>query len=156
MNKNIKTEFKIDKFVDYAGIEREFILAAVSVPLSSKAYVYVLDPKSYVKYNDDNSIYVDDYYAVPTEKYLLIGISVRNAEDKYDEEIGKRIAVGKALKGKGKQIYASHAGLINTKMVQALLEQEAEYFKRDPQSYIAGYRNAEKRWKEKRGQLLGA
>ena len=154
MNKNIKTEFKIDKFVDYAGIEREFILAAVSVPLPSKAYVYVPDPESYTKYND-NFVYADDY-AVPTEKYLLIGMSVRNAEDKYDEEIGKRIAVGKALKGKGKQIYASHAGLINTKMVQALLEQEAEYFKRDPQSYIAGYRNAEKRWKEKRGQLLDA
>ena len=154
MNKNIKTEFKIDKFVDYAGVEREFILAAVSVPLPLKADVYVPDPESYIKYGDSFA-YFDDF-AVPTEKYLLIGISVRNVEDKYDEEIGKRIAVGKALKGKGKQIYASHAGLINTKMVQALLEQEAEYFKRDPQSYIAGYRNAEKRWKEKRGQLLNA
>lgn len=151
MNKNIKTEFKIDKFVDYAGVEREFILAAVSVPLpSDKTFVYIPDPDSYT-----NTFYLTDI-AASLEKYLFIGMSIRNPEDKYDEEIGKRIAVGKALKGKGKQIYASHAGLINTKMVQALLEQEAEYFKRDPQSYIAGYRNAEKRWKEKRGQLLGA
>jgi len=143
MNKNIKTEFKIDKFVDYAGVEREFILAAVSVPLPRQAFVYIPNPNSY-----DNMFYLEDL-ATPLEKYLFIGMSIRNPEDKYDEEIGKRIAVGKALKGKGKQIYASHAGLINTKMVQALLEQEAEYFKRDPQSYIAGYRNAEKRWKEK-------
>ena len=108
------------------------------------------EPDSYNGVFYSNNVYVD------LEKYLFIGMSIRNPEDKYDEEIGKRIAVGKALNGKGKQLYASHAGLINTKMVQALLEQEAEYFKRDPQSYIAGYRNAEKRWKEKRGQLLDA
>lgn len=154
MNKNIKTEFKIDKFVDYAGVEREFILAAVSVPLPFSIDLVIPDYENclkcngYFTYNND--------IMIPAEKYLLIGISVRNAEDKYDEEIGKRIAVGKALKFKGKQLIVSHAGLVNTKMVQALLEQEAEYFKRDPQSYIAGYRNAEKRWKEKRGQLLGA
>lgn len=150
MNKNIKTEFKIDKFVDYAGVEREFILAAVSVPLPTETCIFMPEPDSYNGVFYSNNVYVD------LEKYLFIGMSIRNPEDKYDEEIGKRIAVGKALKGKGKQLYASHAGLINTKMVQALLEQEAEYFKRDPQSYIAGYRNAEKRWKEKRGQLLDA
>ena len=139
MNKNIKTEFKIDKFKDYTGTEREFILAAVSVPIVGDFRMFgpdIEDPEY-------------DEIRLPFEKYLLIGISVRNADDTYDEEIGKKIAVGKAMKMKGKQIMFSYAGLVNTKVVKALLEQEAEYFKRDPQSYIAGYRNAEKRWKEK-------
>lgn len=147
MNKNIKVEYKIDKFTDYSGKEREFILAAVSVPLPIEESLYIPDPESCTEYNG-YSLY-DDEIEMPVEKYLLIGMSVRNADDKYDEEIGKRIAVGKALKFKGKQLVVSHAGLINTKMVQALLEQEAEYFKRDPQSYIAGYRNAAEKWKEK-------
>ena len=147
MNKNFKVEFKIDTFVDFAGIEREFILAAVSVPVPwNDHHIWIPDIDSIIdrQWEDDTRI--------NAEKYLLIGISVRNAADKYDEEIGKRIAVGKALKLKGKQIIASHAGLINTKMVQALLEQEAEYFKRDPQSYIAGYNDAKRKWEQKREQ----
>lgn len=150
MNKNIKTEFLIDKFKDYTGQEREFILAAVSIPLGIKDCVYVPDP--FGEYNDEGLFYYLNDIELPLEKYVLIGMSVRNAEDKYDVEIGKRIAVGKALKFKGKQLLLSHAGLANTKMIRALLEQEAEYFKRDPQSYIAGYRNSEKRWIEKQSQ----
>lgn len=145
MNKNIKTEFKIDKFKDYAGIEREFILAAVSVPISKDETMYIPDIES----KDCRGVFWDDY-GVNCEKLLLIGMSIRNAEDTYNEEIGKRIAVGKAMKFKGKTIAVSHAGLVNTKVVQALLDQEAEYFKRDPQSYIAGYREAEKKWKLKK------
>lgn len=142
MNKNIKTEYLIDKFKDFTGQEREFILAAVSVPLGEE-FMSIPDPET-----------TDDYGTIgadlitPCEKLLLIGMSIRNAEDTYDEEIGKRIAVGKALKFKGKHLAVSHAGLVNTKMVSALLQQEAAYFKRDPQSYIAGYRNAERKWKE--------
>lgn len=151
MNKNIKVEYLTDKFKDYTGQERDFILAAVSVPLGFKECVYIPDVFS-EKYEDGKVSYYFEDTEMGLEKYLLIGMSIRNAEDKYDEEIGKRIAVGKALKFKGKQILVSHAGLINTKVVRAFLEQEAEYFKRDPQSYIAGYRNAEKKWKEKQLQ----
>ena len=151
MNKNIKIEYLTDKFKDYTGQEREFILAAVSVPTPIKSSVQFPDFDSLVCEYDDHAHY-ECGYILPFEKLLLIGMSVRNADDKYDEKIGKRIAVGKAMKLKGKQLILSHAGLANTKMIRALLEQEAEYFKRDPQSYIAGYRNAEKRWKEKQSQ----
>ena len=57
------------------------------------------------------------------------------------------IAVGKSLKGKGKYLLVTDSGLINTKMVRALLEQEADYFKRNPESYIAGYNKAAEKWK---------
>lgn len=134
MNKNVKYAYKVDKFTDYTGLEREFIIAAVSVPGYSEQLLPI---------DDWNCSQID------CEKVLYLGVSVRHPSDKYDQEIGKKIAVGKALKLKGKQLFVSHAGLINTKMVEALLEQEAEYFKRDPSSYIAGYRQQERKWKEK-------
>lgn len=153
MNKNVKVEYLTDKFKDYTGQEREFTLAAVSVPVGFKEILYVPDILG-ERCDCETFSYFPEDIEMGLEKYLLIGMSIRNAEDTYNEEIGKRIAIGKALKFKGKQILLSHAGLANTKMIQALLEQEAEYFKRDPQSYIAGYRNAEKRWKEKQSQQV--
>ena len=132
----MKVNYHIDKFVDNNGIEREFILAAVSIDfrkdkstLLSHATVISTEMES-------------DYYTM--EKALCIGIAVRRPEDTFNKELGMKIAKGKALKvlknpEKGKIIFASDSGLINTKMVQALLEQEALYFKRDPRCYISGY-----------------
>lgn len=132
----MKTEFIIDKFIDYTGKEREFIIAAVSVPVPDCEVAII--PDAVNGHKGDCYIEYDDK-VIDCEKLLLLGVSVRHEEDKYSEEIGKTIAVGKALKYKGKQIVASSSGLINTIMVKALLQQEAEYFKRDPGSYIAGY-----------------
>jgi hypothetical protein len=131
----MKVSYHIDKFVDNNGIEREFILAAVSIDLRK----------------DKSVIYSEAAIGVTTgeaaydmEKVLCLGIAVRRPEDTFNEALGMTIAKGKALKAltdpsKGKLLFASDAGLINTKMVQALLEQEALYFKRDPRCYIAGY-----------------
>lgn len=129
----MKTNYHIDKFIDNNGIEREFILAAVSLDVKKDD----LDVISVVLFGDP-SIFT------PVSKVLCLGIAVRRPEDKYNEELGMRIAEGKALKvltnpSKGKLITVSDSGLVNTKMVQALLEQEALYFKRDPRSYIANY-----------------
>lgn len=144
MNRNIKTEFLIDKFTDYALREREFILAAVSVPLRCDEELYIPDITSYQE--DYGTCYYEEDVAVPMKKYLLLGIAIKHPDDKFDDKIGKRIAVGKALKMKGKQLIASDPGLINTKMVRALLEQEAGYFKRNPEAYIAGYKKAAEKW----------
>ena len=133
----MKVNYHIDKFVDNKGIEREFILAAVSVDLNSCKDIDVTD--CYV------NLYGDlDYTQYSMAKVLCLGIAVRRPEDEFDENLGMTIAKGKALKTlenpkKGKLIFVSDSGLINTKMVQALLEQEALYFKRDPRCYISGY-----------------
>lgn len=129
----MKVNYHIDKFVDNNGIEREFILAAVSLDIVKDD----IDPIAVATFGDDSLI-------TPVSKVLCLGIAVRRPEDVFNEELGMRIARGKALKvlsnpSKGKLITVSDSGLINTKMVQALLEQEAEYFKRDPRSYITGY-----------------
>jgi len=132
----LKIEYLCDKFVDYRNKEREFVLAAVSIPMRGVAdlWEHVKDAPKFPNLLD-------------VEKVLAIGMSIRHPEDSYNEEFGKRIAVGKALKGKGKYIIVTDPGLVNTKMVTALLQQEAEYFKRNPESYIAGYTRAAKKWK---------
>lgn len=129
----MKTNFHIDKFIDNKGIEREFIIAAVSLDVNKDD----LDPIAVTFFGDSS-------FFTSVAKVLCLGIAVKRPEDEFDEKLGMRIAEGKALKvltnpSKGKLITVSDSGLINTKMVQALLEQEALYFKRDPRSYIAGY-----------------
>ena len=132
----LKTEYLCDKFVDYRNKEREFVLVAISVPVSSYIDVY--------NYSDEIKKFPCSHESY---KCLAIGMSIRHPDDKYDVEFGKKIAVGKALKGKGKYLFVTDSGLVNTKMVRALLEQEADYFKRNPESYIAGYTKAAKKWK---------
>ena len=133
----MKVNYHIDKFVDNNGIEREFILAAVSIDLKKDSSVNVEDAYATIFKSKSFQIY-------PVTKVLCLGISVKRPEDTFDEERGMQIAKGKALKvlknpKKGKIIFASESGLVNTKMVQAILEQEALYFKRNPRCYIANY-----------------
>lgn len=131
----MKVNYHIDKFIDNNGIEREFILAAVSIDLrKDKSVIY---SEAAIGVTAGEAVY-------DVEKVLCLGIAVRRPEDTFNEALGIEIARGKALKAltnpnKGKLIFVSHSGLINTHMVQALLEQEALYFKRDPGSYIKGY-----------------
>lgn len=115
----MRTEYIVDTFVDYAGLERKFVLAAVS--MTSEDAVEDFD-------------YIEDEH-----KILSLGISVCRPNDDFNEELGKRIAQGKAVKYRDHAIFASDAGLINKTMVGALLKQEAEYFKTNPGRYLAGY-----------------
>lgn len=132
----LKIEYLCDKFVDYRNNEREFVIAAISIPITSYTTI--------CSYYHEINKFPKSFFP---NKCLAIGMSIRHPEDKYNEEFGKQVAVGKALKGKGKYLLVTNTGLINTKMVRALLEQEADYFKRNPESYIAGYNKAAKKWK---------
>lgn len=117
-----KVEYIVDSFVDYTGIERKFVMAAVSIHNE-----YCVDIK------EDEDTVLNDH------KILSIGVSVCRPTDEFNEALGKRIAEGKATKYRDHALYAVDAGLINDKMVKALLEQEAEYFKVNPGRYLAGY-----------------
>lgn len=117
-----KVEYIVDTFKDYTGAERHFVMAAVSI--HNEAEVYVEE--------NDEPIYTD-------EKILSIGVAVCRPNDTFNEELGKRIAEGKATKYRDHALYATDAGLINDKMVKALLEQEADYFRVNPGRYLAGY-----------------
>lgn len=125
--KKERIEILVDSFVDANGDERNFVMAAVSEVFT----------------DDDEPIYVLDAYGTDYQaavKGLKLGYAICNPTDKFDEKLGITIAVGRARKNAKYALLASELGYINTKLVRAFLEQEAEYFKHNPEYLIAGYR----------------
>ena len=159
-------------FTDYRGNERDFTMVAVSIPMDENEYPRVektveFENETYLPdkvIQNENGDVIDfepghttffkdemDVLVSPVVKMLSVGVAVRCVRDK-DTGIGERIAYGKAVKFRNHVLFASHPGMINTKMVKALLEQEADHFKKDPGSYLAGY-NADKFRYEKTGKI---
>lgn len=126
------------QFVDYRGEKRDYTMVAVSVPFTDVAQFGFLGIRG----------------TMPVEKLLVLGVAVRCNRD-ADNGMGERIAYGKALKKMDHTVMVSHAGLINTTMVGALLQQEAAFFEKDPGMYIAGY-NSDKRRFEESGRVAPA
>ena len=125
--KKERIEYLVDSFVDNNGDKRHFVVAAVSEVFNKDIEpTYVADS------------YGDDIHEVV--KGLKLGFAICNPNDDFDEELGITIAVGRARKNANYALIASEAGYINTKLVRSFLEQEAEYFKRDPAYRIAGYK----------------
>lgn len=177
-----KNEFKYKfesyqgQFVDYRGTTRDFTMVAVSIPVSDTDSLSVSEdvtetiecevpaknilneetgeittvPAKTVKKDID---YVER--VAPVAKILSVGVSVRCDRDK-DQNLGVKIAYGRALKYKGPEyehcLFATHAGMINTMMVKAFLEQEAEHFKKNPGSYLDSY-NKDKEAYQKTGKI---
>lgn len=131
----MKVSYRVDTFKDFNGDLRHFVIAAVSLPTT--ALVEEFD-------NDDEYAFEADY-TEDCSKVLLLGFSACQSSDIFDEEIGKKIALGKALKERKYALYATNKGLINSGMVEALLDQEVKFFKKDPGYYLKSYREAQKR-----------
>ena len=125
-----------DSFVDYAGKTHHFIIAAVSDNLGKT-------------YGDIPVVVVPQGLCSKTlgfaEKGIRIGISICNPEDKFDEKVGTLKAIARAERS-GIALYASDRGYINTTLVRAFLQQEAEYLKNNPEQYIAGYEDSKSRY----------
>ena len=123
--------YKHDNFVDFKGNERPVTFCAVS---------FVTELKG-----------IDC-----TEKFLSLGVSVghENDKDSWSNEIGERIAYNKAVSGKNCPILSTNrSGMISTELVEALLNKEIQYFKKDPGTYIKGYRDAEEAWKKQQEKI---
>ena len=106
-----KVEYHVGTFVDYAGVERKFVMAAVS---------------SKPEFRDDI-------------KYLSVGVSVCRPCDEFDEELGKQIAYGKALESYEHRILAFDNGYINRDVALAVLKTAVKHFTENPGRYLAGY-----------------
>lgn len=117
-----------DSFFDYEGKEHYFILAAVSC-------------------DSDSSVLEEALLGI--EKILKIGLAICNPDDVFDEKVGACTAIGRAKKSEP-VLYSTISGIINTKMVRALLEQEATYIKNNPEQYIAGYSEAKERYEKRK------
>lgn len=125
--KKERIAYLVDSFVDSNGDERHFVVAAIS--------------EVFTDYDDPRYVAnLDGFEIQDIVKGLKLGFAICNPNDKFDEKLGITIAVGRARKNAEYALLASETGYINTKLVQAFLEQEAEYFKRNPEYKIAGYK----------------
>lgn len=132
-----------DSFVDYAGKTHHFIIAAVS---KSSNPLAIINPEDLLAAQDTQEFTkVLTHPLDLTSKGVSIGIAICNPEDEFDEKVGICKAVGRA-NGANPALYATNNGYINTTLVRAFLQQEAEYLKNNPEKYIAGYQEAKERY----------
>ena len=125
-----------DSFVDYAGKTHHFVIAAVSKPCEENTASVIWD---------DWTVEVQESLS----KGLSIGISICNPEDTFDEKVGVLKAVSRAQKS-DPVLYVTNPGYINSTLVKAFLQQEANYLKNNPELYIEGYSDAKKRYLKKK------
>lgn len=136
-----KVVYKQGNFIDYKGAQVNFILAAVSIPTNT-----VLVPV-------DEDGFETEEEQVESAKLLSLGLAVQRPGDEWDEELGKKIAYGKAVKRRDHALTTTDAGMINTRMVEAVLEQEASYMQVNPGRYIAGYDEARDKYLEAKAKV---
>lgn len=144
-------EFITDSFTDYAGKVHQFVIAALSQNLPVRSGQLENNPveSDCVPVTHEVGIYVEDYgtedYMGTVSKVIRLGVSICNPTDTFDEKVGALKAAARAHDAKP-ALYASNPGVINTKMVKALLEQEAEYLKNNPENFIVGYADMRDRY----------
>lgn len=120
-----------DSFIDYAGKEHHFVIAAVTTPLEDEVDGYP------IAYGDDTvNLLV---------KSICLGISICNPEDTFDERTGVMKALGRA-KQSSPVLYAVNGDIITNFLVDSLLAQEAKFLKNNPGLYIKGYNEAKERY----------
>ena len=118
-----REQYLIDEFKDFTGKTREFTFCAITVESDA----------------DTTELY---NYA----KAIYIGVSVCNHGDTYNEEMGKSIARNKALTNPIENMFASEKITFNHDTVEAILKSYADYFKKDPGIFIAGYNTQKKEY----------
>lgn len=141
-----------DSFVDYAGRTHYFMIAAVSTVLPCKGnqlknVPISIEDNSRVKYEVVGQIENTNLeeYLGDVVKVVRIGLSICNPEDTFNEKAGALKATARA-KSSEPALYSSNVGFINTRVVKALLEQEAEYLKNNPENFIKGYSEMKQRF----------
>lgn len=142
--KNEIVEYKIDSFVDYKGLEHKIVLCALSFTPESNEFNGVFSAGWM-----DIDGYIVDHTAI--KRVLSIGVSVCNPEDKFDEETGKKYAYNKAkYDSKSQKLFTSNKGIINKTLVNAVLEQEMNFIKENPEKIIRGYNDSKARYEKKK------
>lgn len=148
-----------DSFVDYKGKTHYITLVAISEELPTKNSelkqpIEEVKPDDLVQYEVEE--YIDCFGCNRClgliTKGLKIGISVCNPLDKFDPEIGMKKATAKA-KQNNYVMFVTDKGLINTSLVTALLHQEAEFIKNNPNKIIKGYNEAMMKYKKQQEKI---
>lgn len=142
-----------DMFVDYKGIVHPFTIVAVSqtLPKNGNELGEAGDTYGNCEVTHEVAIYLEDYgtydYLGCVGKVVKIGVAICNPDDDYNEKVGYNKALARA-RNSNPVLYANvnNLGIINTAVVEALLQQEAKYLKENPAKYIKGYKEAEEKY----------
>lgn len=122
----MKYLYKVDSFIDFEGKERKFVLLCATI-------------------NDPLLVY-SVHNVIEAERYLNLGIALCNEVDEFDEQLGVKIALGRAQKKLNHMIIFQKGSMINNDLVNTILERESAYLKKDPGFYIEGYDVAKDRY----------
>lgn len=121
----MKYLYKVDSFIDFEGKERKFILLCATI--------------------NDPSLILNSQFT-EAERYLNLGVALCNEVDEFDEQLGVKIALGRAQKKLNHMIVFQRGSMINNDLVNTILERESAYLKKDPGFYIEGYDVAKDRY----------
>ena len=144
-----------DSFVDYVGKTHYFTIAAVSSLLPRTSGELKSNPTSDndLEVTHEVGIYIEDYgtddYLCNVTKVVRLGISICNPLDEFDVKVGALKAIARAREN-GPALLSVNPGTINTTVVKALLKQEAEYLKHNPENFIEGYADMKARYKKRK------
>lgn len=129
MSKKEKVAFISDSFMDKTGAKHSFVIAAVSIPIDELCVtVCPANPEE------------SKFDSFVLTKAVSLGYSFCNANDEFNLDLGKTIAEGRAKKHLDRMLFVTDSGLINTSVVTAILKQEADFVKANPQLFIKGYK----------------
>lgn len=157
MKKEI-VQYATGKFKHFDGKEREFTVCMVSI-----------SPKTYDDYpnpmysNEDGDYILENESSISTEarpegviaiweRYVNFGVSVRNPNDSYNEDIAKKIAYGKANSTKGYTVAFDNLALMSTDVANALLKNFVEKVSNDPSLAIQNYKEQEELYTSKKAK----
>lgn len=139
-------EHLCSSFKDFKGVEHKMVLVAISRELPTNYGELYSKEKdideetavspvenwvvSYTDWNEES--------VTKVSKCLHLGVSICHAEDTYNERTGIAKATHRA-RNSDPVLFVAKNGYINSKMVRAFLEQEAEYIQNNPGCVIEGY-----------------
>lgn len=143
------TKFAFGEFTDFKGEIHKFVIAAVVRKCHPHTYLETYDYSGDIMYGDKEM-----------EKFMSIGLSICNPEDKYNEKIGMLRAEGRALKPRKpenvRQMACTKGGMLDDVYVELYLETMKNYIIKDPGKFIPGYNRLCKKWIEQQSQEQSA
>lgn len=148
MNMVESVMYMTGSFNDWLGQEHKFVVAAVTVLHEDEMMLGTVENNLQGKYLIPVKEYNGDGHL---QKSVFIGVSVCCPLDKFNEEIGQKIAYNRAITGKRPQAWISSniGGMLGPKVVKALLQQEVDHIAAYPGSVIPGYNESKAKYEAK-------
>lgn len=137
-------EYLVDSFIDYKGDVHQIVLCALSQSPESTDGDNLMVVWSDGETIDESADICHDVFRIVS---LGMAICCPADEKAFSEEIGKKIALNRAEKEIPKFV-SLFPGVVNTTLVRALLKQEMEYIKKNPEKFIKGYEEAKNRYEK--------